>query len=169
MASFRCPVKRLYHILNNVLVESEASDGNKVHVRQFSSFIVFTDIGVLWRYISPPYVFQLLPTLKTPSAYQGFFEWMCIEIANKSFCYLSAIVTHVIKNLCSVHLLVNCHLLISSEVLMIEHWYLACMILVTSPFNWHHAVTMTLTFDLLQGQSCCRAGDHNSPNLLVVF
>ena len=24
--------------------------------------------------------------------------------------------------------------LISSEVLMIEHWYLACMILVTSPF-----------------------------------
>ena len=30
---------------------------------------------------------------------------------------------------------------------MIELWYLACMILVTSPFNWHHAVT--LTFDLL--------------------
>ena len=54
---------------------------------------------------------------------------------------------------------------ISSEVLMIEHWYLACMILVTSPFHWHHAVT--LTFDLLQGQSCCRAGYHNSPNLLV--
>ena len=51
--------------------------------------------------------------------------------------------------------------LISSEVLMIEHWYLACMILVTGPFNWHHIVT--LTFDLLQGQICCRAGDHNSP------
>ena len=31
--------------------------------------------------------------------------------------------------------------LICSEVLMIEHWYLACMILVTSPFNWHHAWT----------------------------
>ena len=58
-------------------------------------------------------------------------------------------------------------LLISSEVLMIEHWYLVCMILVTSPFNWHHAVTST--FDLLQGQSCYRAGDHNSPNLLVMF
>ena len=57
-------------------------------------------------------------------------------------------------------------LLISSEVLMIEHWYLASMILVTSPFNWHHAVT--LTFDLLQGQGCCRAGDRNSPNLLVM-
>ena len=55
--------------------------------------------------------------------------------------------------------------LISSEVLKIEHWYLACMILVISPFKWHHAVT--LTFDLLQGQSCCRAGDHNSPNMLV--
>ena len=55
--------------------------------------------------------------------------------------------------------------LISSEVLMIEHWYLTCMILVIGPFNWHHAVT--LTFDLLQGQICCRAGDHNSPNLLV--
>ena len=32
--------------------------------------------------------------------------------------------------------------LISSEVFMIEHWYLACMILVTSPFNWHHVVTL---------------------------
>ena len=49
------------------------------------------------------------------------------------------------------------------EVLMIEHWYLACI--VTSPFYWYHAVT--LTFDLSQGQICCRAGDHNSSNLLV--
>ena len=57
--------------------------------------------------------------------------------------------------------------LISSEVLMIEHWYLACTILVTSPFYWYHEVTLTLTFDLLQGQICCRAGDHNSSNLLV--
>ena len=36
---------------------------------------------------------------------------------------------------------------------------------MTSPFNLHHAVT--LTFDLLQGQVVARAGDHNSPNLLV--
>ena len=57
--------------------------------------------------------------------------------------------------------------LISSEILMIWYWYLACMILVTSPFNWHHAVTLTLIFDLLKGQSSCRAGDHSSPNLLV--
>ena len=57
--------------------------------------------------------------------------------------------------------------LISFEVLMIGHWYLAWMILVSNPFNWHHAVT--LTFDILQGQSCCRAGDHDSPNLLVAF
>ena len=51
--------------------------------------------------------------------------------------------------------------------IMVEHWYLACMILVTSPFNWHHA--LALTFDLLQvqGQTCCRAGDHSSPNWLV--
>ena len=47
--------------------------------------------------------------------------------------------------------------LISSEVLMKEHWYFAYMILVTSPFYWYHA--MTLTFYLLQGQICCRAGD----------
>ena len=40
------------------------------------------------------------------------------------------------------------------------------MILVTSPFNWHHAVT--LTFDLLQSQSCCRVGDLNFPNMLVI-
>ena len=33
--------------------------------------------------------------------------------------------------------------LISSEVLIIEHWYFARMILLTSPFNWHHAVTLT--------------------------
>ena len=57
--------------------------------------------------------------------------------------------------------------LISSEVLMIEHWYLACMILVTSPFYWCNAVT--LNFDLLQGQICCRTGDHNSSNLLVLI
>ena len=52
----------------------------------------------------------------------------------------------------------------TSEVLMIEYWYLACMILV-SPFDWHHLVT--LTFDILQDQSCCRAGEHNSLNLLI--
>ena len=52
--------------------------------------------------------------------------------------------------------------LISFEVLMIEHWYLTCMIIVTSPFYWYHAVT--LTFDLSQGQIWCRAGDHNSSN-----
>ena len=45
--------------------------------------------------------------------------------------------------------------LISSEVFIIDHWYLAYMILVTnaSPLNWHNAVT--LTFDLFQGQICC--------------
>ena len=58
--------------------------------------------------------------------------------------------------------------LIFSEVLMIEHkWYLACMILVTSPLYWNYAVT--LTFDLLQGQICCQAGHHNSLSLLVLI
>ena len=73
-----------------------------------------------------------------------------------------------IKTHSSVRLSV-CHKnwLISSEVLMIEHWYLACMILVTSPFYWYHAVTLTLTFYLLQGQ-ICRARDHDSSNLLVL-
>ena len=41
------------------------------------------------------------------------------------------------------------------------------MVLVTSPFNWHHVVT--LTFDIFQGQICCRAGEHNPPNLLVIW
>ena len=59
--------------------------------------------------------------------------------------------------------------LISSEVLKIEHWCLACMVLVTSPFNCHNAVTLTSTFDIFQGQICCRVEDHNSPNLLVLF
>ena len=47
---------------------------------------------------------------------------------------------------------------------MIEHWNVACMILVTSLFSCHHA--MTLTFDRFQGQICCCVGDDNSPNLL---
>ena len=33
------------------------------------------------------------------------------------------------------------------------------------PFQLAHAVTFT--FDLFQGQISCRAGDHNSPNLVV--
>ena len=57
--------------------------------------------------------------------------------------------------------------LISSEVLMIQNWYLVWMITVTSPFYWYY--TVTLTFDLSQGLICCRAGDHNSSNLLVSF
>ena len=53
---------------------------------------------------------------------------------------------------------------VSSEVWMIEHWYLACMILMTSTFYWYHEVT--LTFDEIQGQIRCRAGDHNSLNFI---
>ena len=40
---------------------------------------------------------------------------------------------------------------------------------MTRPFQWYHVVTLTVTFDLLQDQICCRAGDHNSLNLLVFF
>ena len=43
------------------------------------------------------------------------------------------------------------------------------MVLVKSPFDWYQAVTLILTFDLFQGQICCRAGDHNSRNLLVTL
>ena len=58
---------------------------------------------------------------------------------------------------------------ISSEVLVIEHWYLACMILVTNPFNWYHVVI--LTFDLLQVKFVARRGTSggNSSNLLVLL
>ena len=34
---------------------------------------------------------------------------------------------------------------------------------------YDHVVTFTLIFDLLQGQFFCRAGDHNSLNLLVIY
>ena len=54
-------------------------------------------------------------------------------------------------------------------LLQVELWYLACVFFVTRPFRWYHVVTLTVTFDLLQGQICCRAGDHNSLNLLVVI
>ena len=60
-------------------------------------------------------------------------------------------------------------LAITFALLQIELWYLACVLLVTRPFRWYHVVTLTVTFDLLQGQICCRAGDHNSLNLLVLF
>ena len=60
-------------------------------------------------------------------------------------------------------------LAITFALLQIELWYLACVFLVTRPFRWYHVVTLTVTFDLLQGQICCRAGDHNSLNLLVKY
>ena len=60
-------------------------------------------------------------------------------------------------------------LLISSEVLMTEHWYLACKILVTSPFNCLYAVI--LTFDLVQGQICCcpGGGGGGGGTILLIF
>ena len=58
-------------------------------------------------------------------------------------------------------------LAITFALLQIELWYLACVFLVTRPFRWYHVVTLTVTFDLLQGQICCRAGDHNFLNLLL--
>ena len=36
------------------------------------------------------------------------------------------------------------------------------------PFHLAPCYDLDLNFDLLQGQSCCRAGDHNSPNWLVL-
>ena len=58
-------------------------------------------------------------------------------------------------------------LAIPFALLQVEPWYLACVFFVTRPFRWYHVVTLTVTFDLLQGQICCQAGDHNSLNLLV--
>ena len=58
-------------------------------------------------------------------------------------------------------------LAITFALLQVELWYLACVFIVTLPFWWYHVLTLTMTFDLLQGQICCRAGDHNSLNLLV--
>ena len=58
-------------------------------------------------------------------------------------------------------------LAITFALLQVELWYLACVFFMTRPFRRYHVVTLTLTFDLLQGQICCRAGDHNSLNLLV--
>ena len=49
-----------------------------------------------------------------------------------------------------------------SKVSMVEHLYLACIIIVTSPFYWYHDVT--LTFGLSEGQICCKVRDHNSLN-----
>ena len=60
-------------------------------------------------------------------------------------------------------------LAITFALLHIELWYLTCVFLVTRPFRWYRVVTLTVTFDLLQGQICCRAGDHNSLNVLVYF
>ena len=68
--------------------------------------------------------------------------------------HLSKIVGYLNLFVCLSQKVVTC--LISSEVLMIEHWYLACVLFVTSPFNSHHA--LTLTFGLPQGQICCHVG-----------
>ena len=34
-------------------------------------------------------------------------------------------------------------LFVRHKILNLAHLYLACMILVTSHFNWHHAMTLT--------------------------
>ena len=80
----------------------------------------------------------LLTTLIVPRLSQKWRTW-------KSVCLSDVFVCH--KNL---------PWLITSQVLKIEHSYLACRILVTIPFYWYHA--MTLTFYRLQGQFCCQAG-----------
>ena len=54
-------------------------------------------------------------------------------------------------------------------LLQVELWYLACVFVETRHFRLYHVVTLMVTFDLLQCQICCRAGDHNSRNLLVCF
>ena len=59
-------------------------------------------------------------------------------------------------------------LAITFALWQVELWYLACVFVVTRTFRWYHVVTLIVTFDLLQGQICCRAGDHNSLNLLVM-
>ena len=46
---------------------------------------------------------------------------------------------------------------------------LGIVFFVTRPFRWYHFVTLTVTFDLLKGQICCQAGDHNSLNSLVTM
>ena len=60
-------------------------------------------------------------------------------------------------------------LAVTFALLQVEPWYLTWVFFVTRPFRWYHVVTLTVTFDLLQGQICCRAEDHNSLNLLVLF
>ena len=52
-----------------------------------------------------------------------------------------------------------------TEVLMIEHWYLAYMILVTSPFIWHHAITSALTLIYFKVKVVAGRG----PQFLLVF
>ena len=60
-------------------------------------------------------------------------------------------------------------LAITFALLQVELWYLACVFIVTLPFRWYHVVTLTVTFDLLQGQICCQAGDHNSLNFSNLY
>ena len=48
---------------------------------------------------------------------------------------------------------------------MIEHWYLACMILVTSPFDWHHI----LTFNLISRSNLLRRGGPQFSKYLPLF
>ena len=125
-------------------------------------------------------ILSMTPWLIIFLAYQLYFDYCPPPFAKAGY-----IKTHL--SIClSVRLSVTKTLtwLISSEVFMIEHWYLACMILVTSPFYWYHAAT--LTFDLLQEQDKSsdieqqppfgvksnllpgrQAGDHYSSNLLV--
>ena len=117
---------------------------------------------IMWEFLCSPCPFE----------WRGALWWLhniyfCPRLSRKRGIF-KLIRPSVCQSVClSVPVTKTLTWLISFELLMIEHLYLACMILVTSPFYWYHAVT--LTFDLLQGQICCRAGDHNSSNLLVII
>ena len=78
--------------------------------------------------------------------------------------------THSFTYLFIIRLLVTKTLtwLISSEVCYCDRTLILGMHCpCDKPFNWHHA--LILIFDLLQGQTCCCAGDHNSQNFLITF
>ena len=93
---------------------------------------------------------------------------LLVSVCCPRFCESVGTSNLILQSVClSVRLSVTktLSLAITFALLHVELWYLACVFFVTRPFRWYHV----MTFDILQGQICCQAGDHNSLYLLVLL
>ena len=136
----------------------------------FYPFVMVNSIWVctMWWHVQGSRIWRAILSFIHTFALFFFFAYIFVPRFRESAGTLISFVCPSVPSLC-LSVTKTLTLAITFALLQIELWYLACVFFVTRPFRWYHVVTLTMTFDLLQGQICCRAGDHNSLNLLVIL